>query len=111
MNKISHVVAKNAGYLMASQVITWGFAFVNAIILPRYLGAIGIGKIQLANSIWTIAIIILTFGMDILLAKEIAREPAKLPDLIGVSIVLRSILFIFGLGAVTLYARLSGFTP
>jgi O-antigen/teichoic acid export membrane protein len=64
MNNSVKTITKNASVLMLSQLITWGMALVLMIFLPRYLGAVGVGKFQLATSLWAIVSIVVSFGMD-----------------------------------------------
>ena len=110
MNALGQRVAKNASVLMVGQLITWGLAILLTIFMPRFLGPAAIGNFQLASSIWAIMTIFVTFGMDTLLTKEIARSPDKIDQLFGTSVVLRAILFVFGLIAVGVYTSLLGYS-
>jgi O-antigen/teichoic acid export membrane protein len=109
MNTTSHTIAKNAGVLMVSQLLTWGLSLLLNIFLPRFLGVAAVGKFHLANSLWAIVAIIATFGMDTLLTKEIARAPTKLNTLFGTSILLRSLLYTLGGLGLAIYTRLAGY--
>ncbi len=109
MNSTGRRVAKNASVLMAAQLITWGMALLLTVLMSRFLGPAAIGQYQLANSLWAIVGIAVTFGMDMLLTKEIARAPEKAGQLFGTSIVLRAILFVVGFGALALYTYLVGY--
>jgi O-antigen/teichoic acid export membrane protein len=51
------------------------------------------------------------FGLDTLLTKEIARQPERTPTLVGTAIVLRGILFLLSCGAVALYVHLMAYPP
>ncbi len=109
MSEQGNSIAKNAGVLMASQLITWGLTLALMVFLPRMLGATAVGQFHLANSIWAIVGIVAVFGMDILLTKEIARNPAKTAELFGTAVTLRAILYIIGFGAAVLYSHLAGY--
>lgn len=109
MNPTGKTIAKNASILMASQLVTWALTLALTIFLPRYLGAVNAGKLTIANSIWAIVAIVATFGMDTLLTKEIARDPAKAPRLFGTSIGLRVLLFVFGAVGVSAYLRAANY--
>jgi len=112
MHEVNHTgrtIAKNAGVLMVSQVITWGLTLLLTIFLPRYLGATAVGKFHLANSLWAIIAIIAAFGMNLLLTKEIAREPERTSELVGTSILLRLFIFALGFVGLAIYARLVGY--
>jgi O-antigen/teichoic acid export membrane protein len=97
-------IAKNVSVMMVSQLTTWGFAFIIAIFVPRYLGAQYVGMISISNSIWLIISMLLSFGMDTHLTKIVARHPEKAADLLSTSLILRTALFVIGCGLVALYA-------
>lgn len=99
-------IAKNAGVLMASQLSTWILTLVLMLFLPRYLGAEAVGQLHLGGSMWAILAIMISFGMDRLLIKEIARRPEETSKLFGTSVFLRTILYVFGFGAMALYLNL-----
>jgi O-antigen/teichoic acid export membrane protein len=104
-----HRIAKNASVLMGSQLITWGLAIALTIFLPRMLGVAAVGRFQLASSLWAIVTILVTFGMDTLLTKEIARSPDKVNSLFSTSVILRAIFFVFGFIAILLYTWIVGY--
>ena len=109
MNSTGKTIAQNAGILMLAQLITWALTLALTIVLPRYLGATNSGKLTIANSIWAIVAILATFGMDTLLTKEIARDPAKAPRLFGASLGARVLLFAVGALGVMLYLRVANY--
>ena len=94
----THKIAKNASVLLGSQIIMWLLTMAITIVLPRYLGAVGVGKLQFATSLWMMVGVITAFGTDLLLTKEIARDPARTPSLFGSALVLRFALFVIGYG-------------
>lgn len=102
-------VAKNAVFLMGSQLLTWGMAMILTLFMPRILGAEGIGILHLSESLWIIVAIFFAFGMDTYLAKEVARHPEKTADLLWMSIILRGVLFIVGFVGVVIYANAVGY--
>src|SRR5690242_10555667 len=103
MKSAQRTIVKNASALMSSQIITWGLSLLLVIFLPRYLGPIGIGELQIATSIWAIMGVLIAFGTDTLLTKEIARHPEKAAHLLGTTFILRGGLFIVSYGLVALY--------
>jgi O-antigen/teichoic acid export membrane protein len=103
MNGAGAKVIKNASILMTSQLITWGLTLLLTIFLPRYLGAAAVGEFVLANSIWSIMGLLIGFGMDTLLTKEIARQPERTPMLVGTSLGLRAVLFLLSCAPIALY--------
>jgi O-antigen/teichoic acid export membrane protein len=99
-------IIKNASVLFVSQLTTWGLTLLLTVFLPRYLGPAALGQFSIANSIWAIAGVMVTFGMDTLLIKEIARHPEKTADLLGTTLVLRTLFYILSWGIIALYLYL-----
>ena len=95
---------------MGSQIITWILTLAVTIFLPRYLGPEGVGTIHLATSLWAIGTILVTFGMDIFLIKEIARDPEKLNMLFSVSLVIRGFLYCLSFLGMVIYANSVGYS-
>ena len=110
MDNTGRTVAKNAGVMMASQVITWILALSLTIFLPRYLGAEAVGQYQLAISIWAMMAIAINFGMDVLLTKEVARAPERCNELFSNSILLKLGIFILSMVVVGIYVRVAGYS-
>jgi O-antigen/teichoic acid export membrane protein len=102
-------ILRNAGALFVSQAITWSLTLALTVFLPRYLGAANVGRLILANSIWAVALVLITFGMDVHLTKEIARRPERLRELLGTSFALRGAMFLVGLAGVLIYTRVAGY--
>jgi O-antigen/teichoic acid export membrane protein len=106
MNVMGKTIAKNASFLMLSQLVTWGLSLIIMIVLPRYLGPEVTGKYYTAVAVWAIMGMVITFGMDMLLAKEIAKDPTIISEFYGNSFLLRTTLFIISAAIVAVYARL-----
>ena len=104
-------VAKNASILMATQLITWALSLLLVVFLPRYLGPAAVGQFAIAGSIWAIMGMLIGFGMDTLLMKEIARNPERTSQLVGTALILRVILFLLSAGVVAIYVRLMEYPP
>jgi O-antigen/teichoic acid export membrane protein len=109
MSRDGAKVAKNASILMATQLITWALSLLLLIFLPRYLGPAAVGEFALAGSIWAIVGMLVGFGMDTLLVKEIARQPERTSQVVGTSLMLRAILFILSCGIVAVYVHLMAY--
>lgn len=107
MSQSTKNIAKNASVLLGAQIIMWLLTMAMTIVLPRYLGAAGVGKMQFATSLWMVIGVIAAFGIDTLLTKEIARDPARTPVLFSSALVLRCILY--AIGYVVLVAMLRYF--
>jgi O-antigen/teichoic acid export membrane protein len=106
MLSTSTKVVKNASAMMASQLITWSLSLLLTIFLPRYLGAAAVGEFVLATSIWAVVGMLINFGTDTYLTKEIARQPNRTSHLVGTALTLRGLLFIVGCGVIAAYLYL-----
>ncbi|HEU4325436.1 MAG TPA: flippase [Roseiflexaceae bacterium] len=111
MHKAGTTIAKNAGALLGSQLVTWALTLALTLVLPRYVGPSGVGEIQIAQSIWMVLGVLIACGMDMLLVKAIARDPARIGSLVGSSFALRGGLFLLSCLAAALYLSLHQFPP
>jgi O-antigen/teichoic acid export membrane protein len=96
-------MALNASTMMGAQLITWVMAFLLAIFQPRILGPLAIGQLSIAFSIWIIASVLISFGMDTHLTKIIARHPNQTSTLVSTSLVLRITFWLVLMGAMLIY--------
>jgi O-antigen/teichoic acid export membrane protein/serine acetyltransferase len=83
------LVAKNAAFLFASQLITWSLSALMWVIVPRSVGPSEWGEYTLACAIIGVASAIVGLGISVLLVKEIAREPERAGDFIGAGLIAR----------------------
>jgi O-antigen/teichoic acid export membrane protein len=60
--------------LVGSKAATWILAFVMTVMMPRYLGATGFGRLYLAMSLTGIASIVVEFGLNSLVAREVSKH-------------------------------------
>lgn len=110
MSAMGRTIARNATVLMASQVVTWVLALALAVVVPRYLGPAGAGQLHLAGSLWAIVSLAVSFGMDTLLTKEIAKQPDRAGKYVGTSLGIRAMFYLVGLGGLLIYARLADYS-
>ena len=106
----ARTIARNFGVLMGSQLVTWSLTLLLTVFLSRYLGASSIGKFYLADSLWAIIAMLMSFGMDTLIVKEVARKPTRTIELFGTTVVLRCLLGIVGFGITVCWVHLVGYT-
>lgn len=103
MNTIQRI-AKNAGVLGISQVITSILGFVVLIYIARYLGEVGFGKYSFAVSFTALFIIFADLGISNLIIRELARNKELTNEyLTNVSVIKLLLSFLaFGFIAVTI---------
>ncbi|RRR65904.1 MAG: flippase [Candidatus Viridilinea halotolerans] len=100
-------MARNAALMMAAQLLTWAMAFLVAIFQPRILGPFAVGQLAIAFSIWLIVGVVISFGMDTHLTKEIARNPDQTSELVGMSMILRVLIWLASCVVVWGYVQVS----
>jgi O-antigen/teichoic acid export membrane protein len=105
----TRTIARNFGVLMGSQFVTWGLTLLLTVFLTRYLGASAIGKFYLADSLWAIVAMLMNFGMDTLMVKEVARNPTRTAELFGTTVGIRCLLGIVGFGVTVYWVHLVGY--
>jgi O-antigen/teichoic acid export membrane protein len=67
-------IAKNAGVVLVAQIVCQGLLLVYVAFLARYVGADGIGKISIANTLNGLLILIVAPGFTTLLVRDIAAR-------------------------------------
>lgn len=70
-------VARNVVMVLGSQIAIWIAGSGLAIVLPRYLGEANIGRLTFATSFTGIFSIIVLFGSERYITREIARNPKQ----------------------------------
>jgi O-antigen/teichoic acid export membrane protein len=74
---------KNTGIQTVSQVITWVLSWILLILLPRYLGDSGFGKLFFALSYGMIFSTLINLGVNLFLVREVAvlrASPENAPE-------------------------------
>jgi O-antigen/teichoic acid export membrane protein len=82
-------VAKNAFHLVLGQVSTTALAIVFSAALGRSLGARDFGLYFLINSFSTFAYVVVDWGQQFYVIREVARAPESSGRLLGSTLVLR----------------------
>lgn len=102
MNNIQRI-AKNAGVLFASQLVSYVFGFFFVMYTARYLGAEGFGVLSFALALTGIFGVFSDLGLSTLMVREVARDKSLAEKYIGNIMVLKLFLVImtFGLISVT----------
>ncbi len=70
-------MARGSLAMLSTQPFTWAAALASAVLVPRYLGADGLGRFTIA---WTIALLagsVTSAGLPQFLTRRVAIEPGK----------------------------------
>jgi O-antigen/teichoic acid export membrane protein len=82
-------VARNAFYLVLRQAITTALAILFSAALGRVLGVREFGLYFLVSSFSTFAYVLVDWGQQFYVTREVARQPERGSLLLGTSLVLR----------------------
>lgn len=96
--------------MFGAQVITWVSSFVLLYFLPRYLGSEDFGRLYLALSIKMILGLLIDFGGNYLIPKEVARSQKVGENILSSYLILRILLWILSIGIILLSSELFGYS-
>lgn len=103
-------IAQNVSVLFSAQVVTWGSGFLLLYFLPRYLGSEDFGRLYLALSIKMMLGLLIDFGGNYLIPKEVARSREKGMGILNSYIILRIVLWTLSIGLILLLSKLFGYS-
>lgn len=109
-SSIAKSVAKNMSVMMGAQIVTWISGFVLLYFLPRYLGSEDFGRLYLALSIKMMMGLLIDFGGNFLIPKEVARSEKVGISILNSYIILRILLWVLAIGLVILFSNLLGYS-
>lgn len=95
--------------LVGAKVSTWGLAFVMTVIMPRYLGAEGYGRLYTAISLTGIMAILVEFGLNSLVAREVARRKEDAAKYLINASIIKVILWLVGSVVLGVGVRIAGY--
>lgn len=108
--KIRKSLAKNVSVLFGAQVITWASSFILLYFLPRYLGSEDFGRLYLALSIKMMLGLLIDFGGNYLIPKEVARSIKVGSHVFSSYIIMRIVLWVLSIGLIILLSNLLGYS-
>jgi O-antigen/teichoic acid export membrane protein len=85
-------LAKNFFSLFLSRVVQSGLQVIFTVLFARYVGAAGFGQYSYALSIVLLLNILVNFGFDSFLVREIAKQKERTTELVGKSLLIKGIL-------------------
>ncbi len=109
-SEIGESIAQNVSVMFGAQVVTWGSSFLLLYFLPRYLGPEDFGRLYLALSIKMMLGLLIDFGGNYLIPKEVARSEKKGAQILSSYIMLRIVLWVLSIGLILLFANLLGYS-
>src|SRR6056297_148609 len=109
-DSIARSVAKNMSVMLGAQIVTWVSGFVLLYFLPRYLGSVDFGRLYLALSIKMMLGLLIDFGGNYLISKEVARSEKEGTSILSSYVILRILLWIIAIGLIILFSNILGYS-
>jgi len=109
-SEVGQSVAQNMSVMLGAQIVTWASSFLLLYFLPRYLGPEDFGRLYLALSIQMILGLLIDFGGNYLITKEVARSPKKGISILNTYLLIRVVLWILSIGLILLVSNLLGYS-
>lgn len=100
-------IARNSAAPLIAQLINKGMDLGFALVVLRILGAAGNGAYEYAVLIWLYAKAITDFGLGVLATRDVAREPGLAGQYLGLTTVLRILLWLIVLPTAAGFAAIN----
>lgn len=94
----ARIIAKNAGILLFSQIISFIFGFLFIVYTARYLGVEGYGTLSFALAFTLILSVLSDMGLSVLTTRDVSRDISLAKKYSGNIIIMKIILGLFTLG-------------
>jgi O-antigen/teichoic acid export membrane protein len=107
----ARVVSRNATVLMMGHGVSYAMRVLYLGVLARYAGPDGIGSISTATSLVAILVLVVSFGLDTLLVRDVAADGARTRTYVSQVIVLRLGLTLLFVPLLLAAMTLSSYTP
>ena len=110
MQSAAKSVARNTIVMMGAQLITWASSFILMLFMPKYLGSTRYGELYLAISIAMMFQVIIEFGGQYHITKEVSRSLDSAPYILVNSAVTRIFLWAVSILMMYLFSRIVGYS-
>lgn len=110
VKSISSSVARNMSVMFGAQAVNWVSSFLLLYFLPRMLGTEDFGRLYLALSIKMMLGLLIDFGGNYLIPKEVARSQKIGSHVLSSYVILRILLWVLSIGGIILFSHLLGYS-
>ena len=90
----SERVAKNTGFYLVAQILSWASAFITMSVTARVFSTDLVGKLVIADTIRTTVVTYLSFSMENYLVKEIGRNPRNMGFYVNAMLSFRLLILV-----------------
>lgn len=92
MSNLAKTVFKNTLWLTSSEILSGALLFLLTVFIAKYLGAVDYGKLGFALSLTTLLGVIIDFGFNPLMTREVSRDLSLGPKYLNNILLLRLLL-------------------
>jgi O-antigen/teichoic acid export membrane protein len=103
----SRTILRNTSIILTRRAANWLINLVLLLMVPRYLGDVGLGQLQFGQSFATSFSIALGFGMIQLLTRQIARRDKEAEAMLATAFTIRSVAAIVIMAVIAITVELS----
>ncbi|HEU0168941.1 MAG TPA: oligosaccharide flippase family protein [Chloroflexota bacterium] len=89
----SRALVGHVAVLLSSQVVTSLLGFLTVLLLPVYLGDVGLGRLAFAQSVCTVLGALTVAGTNLYIVREVAIDRRRSSELLAAGLVLRAPLW------------------
>lgn len=107
----SQRIAKNVAIMMGTQFITWGFALLTTIFVPRYFGVTALGELTIAGTTIGFCSILSALNASQVITKDVARDASRIGDYILAMLPIRVALAVLTAIAAVAAVHLLHYSP
>jgi len=107
--QLTHGAFSGGVVLVGSRLIAWVLALVMTIMLPRFLGVTGFGQLYLAMTLTGIMAILVEFGLNSLVARQVSWRRQDATRYLANGAVLKTVLWLVAAVLVGVFVRIVGY--
>ena len=104
-NNLENKFAKNAFWIMFGRIFQIVLTFITTMLVTRYLGPTKYGEITYAYSYVALFIPVGVLGLNDIIVKELLDNKEKNGEILGTTIILRTISSIFSIGIIYIVVK------
>jgi len=102
-------IGRNISIIFLGDVVTSLLGFIYFAYAARYFGAKDFGILSFALAITSLLAILIDFGTNLLIIREVARDKSKIAKILGNSFFIKIVFGLLAFGILTGYLRILGY--
>ncbi len=87
---VARGLARNVAILLGSQVVTSSLSLVIVLLLPHYLGDVGLGRLAFAQAVCAVLGAATVLGTNLYIVREVAADRSRVPHLLVTGLITRA---------------------